>query len=67
MAWNIAHLAKGSFVSPTSRQGGGCFLFFLPERAGRNLVPDQSREVQSDTSEGREKHLFLGRTHSYYC
>lgn len=45
--------SQREFVSSTSRQGGGCFLFFLPGRAGRNPVPAPSLEVQCDPSEGR--------------
>lgn len=62
MAWNTAHVAKGSLSVPPPDRVEAASCFFLPGRAGRNPVPDQSREVQSDTSEGRHR----GRESIYF-
>lgn len=45
MAWIDAHLRR-ELVSPTSWQGGGCFLFSCPDRQGGALCPAVGSTVQ---------------------
>lgn len=76
MAWNIAHLTKGSLSVPPPDRVEAASCFSCLGGQGGTLFPAQCQEVQSDTSEGRrglwlrrrerEKHLFLGQTHSLY-
>lgn len=47
MAWMDAHLRR-ELVSPTSWQGGGCFLFSCPGRQGGALFPAVGSTIQGE-------------------
>lgn len=53
MAWNIAHLTKGSLSVPPPDRAEAASCFSCLGGQGGTLFPAQCQEVQSDTSEGR--------------